>query len=140
MLEKLHNTQDFWPFRGYEDHKQGTTNIFWSKFRDDVIRWCKRCSLCASKSKKNNKALIKHEETGEPLQRVGIDIIGPLPETDLRNCYIVVIVDYFSRWIEAYGIPDHTALTVADKFVLECLCRFGAPTTVTFRPRTRLYV
>ena len=38
--------------------------------------------------------------------------------------------DYFSKWKEAYPVPDHTALTVADKLLTEFICRFGCPLSI----------
>ena len=40
--------------------------------------------------------------------QVGINLIGPLPTTAQGNKYIVTLVDYFSRWPEATGLPDKT--------------------------------
>ena len=38
-----------------------------------------------------------------------------------------MIADYFTKWAEAFAIPDQTALTVADMRVREVVCRFGTP-------------
>ena len=43
------------------------------------------------------------------------------------NEYILVIRDYFTKWMEAYAIPDQQAETVATKVVQEFVCRFGVP-------------
>ena len=40
---------------------------------------------------------------------------------------MLVIADYFTRYIEAFAVPDQTADTVAKKIVLEFICRFGVP-------------
>ena len=36
-----------------------------------------------------------------PMQRVAVDIVGPFPETDRVNLYVLVAADYFMRWVEA---------------------------------------
>ena len=61
------------------------------------------------------------------MQRVAMDILGPLPETDHGNKYILVIGDYFTKWKEAYAMPNMEAITVARIFVNEFICRFGVP-------------
>ena len=53
--------------------------------------------------------------------------MGPLPETDQGSKYVLVAVDYFTRWVEAYGIPNQEAMTVARKLVDEMFCRFSPP-------------
>ena len=43
-------------------------------------------------------------QAGYPMQVVAVDIMGPLPETDDGNKYVLVAVDLFTRWTEVYGI------------------------------------
>ena len=55
----------------------------------------------------------------------GIDIVGPLPRTQQSNRYIVVAIDYFTKWPEARAIPEATAKEVS-KFIYEdIICRHG---------------
>ena len=64
---------------------------------------------------------------GYPLDRIGIDVMGPLPLSTQNNKYILVIGDYFTRWMEAYALPSQKAEPVAHKLVLEFISRFGTP-------------
>lgn len=34
---------------------------------------------------------------------------------------------YFTKWPEAYAVPDQSATTKAERLVCEMFCRFGAP-------------
>ena len=43
------------------------------------------------------------------------------------NRYILVVADYFTRWTEAYPIPNQEATTVARQFIVKFVCRYGAP-------------
>ncbi len=61
------------------------------------------------------------------MDRVVTDILGPLPVSDRGNKYILLVGDQFTKWMEAYPIPDQTAETVAHKIVYEFISRFGAP-------------
>jgi transposase InsO family protein len=70
---------------------------------------------------------MKHVDVSAPLDAIAIDIMAPLPVTENGNQYIMVVGDYFSKWTEAYPLPMHTALIVADKLVTEFICRYGAP-------------
>ena len=64
---------------------------------------------------------------GYPLQLVAVDILGPLPESENRNKYILVVGDYFTRWMEAYPIPNQEAATVETKITEEFFFRFSPP-------------
>ena len=61
------------------------------------------------------------------MQSVAVDIFGLLPRTENGNEYIIVLGEYFSKWFEAWAVPDHTALTVTDKIVTEFFTRFECP-------------
>ena len=61
------------------------------------------------------------------MQVIAADITGPFPESDNGNCYILVVGDYFTKFMEAYAIPDQEARTVATKLVDELFCRFSVP-------------
>ncbi|MCO5614037.1 hypothetical protein L7F22_068317 [Adiantum nelumboides] len=60
-------------------------------------------------------------------EKWGIDAIGPLPITARGKCYILIAVDYLSRWAEAKPVKQITSKDVA-KFVYEDICcKFGMP-------------
>ena len=54
-----------------------------------------------------------------------MDILGPLPLTDRGNKYVLVVGDYFTKWVEAYTMPNMEAGTVAELFVSRFVCQFG---------------
>ena len=61
------------------------------------------------------------------MDRVATDLLGPFPQSSSGNRYILLVGDYFTRWIEAYAIPELSAKTVAEKLVYEFFSRFGTP-------------
>ena len=58
---------------------------------------------------------------------MAVDLLGPLPESAKGNRYVIVVGDYFSRWMEALPIPNQEASTVAEKLVDEVFLRFSPP-------------
>lgn len=70
---------------------------------------------------------IKSVVTSRPYERVALNILGPLPETADKNRYILVVGDYFSKWTEAFAIPNQEAHTIAKVVVEQWVCRFGTP-------------
>ena len=56
---------------------------------------------------------------GYPTQIMAVDLLGPLPESPNGNSYILVVGDYFTRWMEALPIPNQEAVTVAVQLVDE---------------------
>ena len=47
------------------------------------------------------------------MQIVGREILGPSPVSESGNFYILVAMDYFSQWAEAYPIPNQEAGKIA---------------------------
>lgn len=93
---------------------------------------CAECVACASKKNptKLSRAPLVSMKTGAPLEKVALDIVGPLPKTSRGNQYIVVIFDYFTKWTEAYALRNHKAKTIAKKIVEEFISRLGAPYSI----------
>ncbi|XP_053356089.1 uncharacterized protein LOC128527651, partial [Clarias gariepinus] len=56
-----------------------------------------------------------------------VDILGPFPISDRGNRYVLVAMDYFTKWPEAFAVPDQSASTTARVLVDEVFSRFGAP-------------
>ncbi len=55
---------------------------------------------------------------------IGVDLIGPLPETSRGNKYIMTVSCFFSKWPEATALPDKSAIGIAE-FLFKCFTRFG---------------
>ena len=73
---------------------------------------------------------FQQSKSSYPLARIVIDTLE-CPKSESCNCYIIVICDYFTIWVEAYPVSNHTALTVADKLITEFISRFA----ITFHSR-----
>lgn len=102
---------------------------YWPGHWTDVRNWCHTCGICATRKNPipKQRAPLGSIRAGSPMQIVATDILGPLPESDAGNSYILVVGDYFTRWMEAYPIPNQEATTVATKLVDEFFCRFSIP-------------
>lgn len=101
--------------------------MYWPKMKRDIEKYCLQCDLCAAKkpSRAANQAPLRQYLVGEPMERVSVDILGPLTENG--NRYILVICDCFSKWIDAFVIPDQASPTITRILVDEFICRYGTP-------------
>ena len=88
-----------------------------------------RCHDCGAKKVcgRKRRSTLKQYLVGAPMERLAMDILGPLPQTPRGNRFVLVVTDYFSKRMELYAIPNQEATTVAEKLVSEFVCRFGVP-------------
>ena len=64
---------------------------------------------------------------GAPMERIGIDILGPLPESASGNRYILVVCDYFTKWTGAWAIPNTETITVVTILINQFISIWGVP-------------
>jgi len=104
-------------------------NFYWYGLKEDVKLWVTQCDVCAAVKAppKHPKAPIGDMRVGAPMDRISMDILGPLPLTPRGNKYILVVFDYFTNWVEVFPVHDQTAITCANKIFDEIITRFGCP-------------
>ena len=56
----------------------------------------------------------------------GIDFMGPFPNSH-GNTYVLVAVDYVSKWVEATALPNNDARSVTKFLQKNIFTRFGVP-------------
>ncbi len=104
-------------------------SFYWPAMVDSVKDYVRTCNRCATRKliKGKNKAPLGQYHVGEPMERVAIDILGPLPVTESGNRYVLVMIDCFTKWTECAPLPNQEAQTVAKPFVNQFVSRFGTP-------------
>lgn len=106
--------------------------FFWPGWFGDVRQFCRACPDCASRRSHGlpPRAPLNPSVASRPMERLAVDILGPLPETLRKSKYILVVGDYFSKWTEAYALPNQEAESLAKVLVEQWVCRFGAPRSI----------
>jgi hypothetical protein len=77
--------------------------FYWPSIVDDAAKLVKTCQAC-QKFSPNTQALSQPTQLitpSWPLQRCGIDIVGPLAIAQGNYKFTVVAIEYFTKWIEA---------------------------------------
>lgn len=65
----------------------------------------------------------------ESFMKYGLDLVGPLKETERGNKYIIVLTDYLTKFPEAKPIPSKEAIHVKE-FITEIICRYSVPSSI----------
>lgn len=102
--------------------------FYWVGMHQDVRICVRSCDVCGRRrGGQHPKAPMQEYVVGAPFERVAIDVMGPLPKSDSGNRFIIVVMDYFTKWPEAFPVADQTAETVAEGLVNHVISRFGIP-------------
>ena len=118
--------------RDTKDHRQDPTGgFYWPSIFKDAHRFyteCLQCQAAINISKRDEMPMRPILEV-EIFDLWGIDFMGPFPPSD-RKEYILVAVDYVSKWVEA--IPtrtnDHREVL---RFITRCIfARYGCPRAI----------
>ena len=106
-----------------------TDRFWWPGYTQNVIDWIATCIPCAQKKKPsgNSKMPLQSVPGGKAMEMLALDFVGPLPETTDENRYLLVIGDYFTKWVEAFPLKDQKAITTADVLLSEIVARHGVP-------------
>jgi hypothetical protein len=128
-LRQLHDAKICGHLGVHKTLQRVKERYYWVGMTLDVKEWVKNCNACQRKSpvKKSSRAPMKQYTVGAPMERVAVDILGPLPETDRGNKYVLCVGDYFTKWVTAIAIPNQEAETVAAALVENVFCKFGLP-------------
>ena len=128
-MESCHDARTAGHFYFWKTLNRVKRRFCWPGMRRDIQIYCRACSVCATKKTagRRPKAEMRRYDVGLPMEEVAIDLMGPFTESSSGNKHVLVVVDSFSKWMEAYPVPNIEAKTVAEKLVLEFFSRFGVP-------------
>ncbi|KAI2658233.1 Transposon Ty3-G Gag-Pol polyprotein [Labeo rohita] len=103
----------------------------WPGLDGDVKRFCQACPACQKTSPRAPppSPLIPLPIIGVPFERIGMDLVGPLPKSARGHEHILVIVDYATRFPEAMPLRKATAKNIAKELFLLCT-RVGIPAEI----------
>jgi ribonuclease HI len=88
--------------------------FYWPKAASDAADLVQKCENCQkyARDQKQPSSLTQLIQPTWSLQRWGLDLLGPLPPAQVNLKYVVVAVEYFSKWIEAKPLATITSVTV----------------------------
>nr|GEU68513.1 reverse transcriptase domain-containing protein [Tanacetum cinerariifolium] len=103
------------------------SGFYWPTIYKDAFELIKRCDSCQRQGKISQKDEMPQNfiQVCEIFDVWGIDFMGPFLSSKGKK-YILVAVDYLSKWVEAKALPTKDARVVV-KFLKSLFSRFGTP-------------
>ncbi|GJR94463.1 reverse transcriptase domain-containing protein [Tanacetum coccineum] len=113
--------------------------FFWPTIYQDAHTMIKSCDTCQRQGKISQQDEMPQNaiQVCEIFDVWGINFIGPFPSSR-GNKYILLAVDYLSKWVETKALPKNDARVVI-KFLKSFFARFGTPRAIISDHRTHFY-
>ncbi|OWZ09440.1 hypothetical protein PHMEG_00017861 [Phytophthora megakarya] len=93
---------------------------WWPGLQNEVRRWVRGWQECGSR-----KHVHENLRGGDVGDRWALDVAGPLPATDGGKKYVVVAVEYVTRYAVTIAVKDHAAKSIAEFLMKQVVLRFG---------------
>ncbi|XP_075665233.1 uncharacterized protein LOC142634869 [Castanea sativa] len=108
------------------------TGYFWPTMQVDtaeLVNWCDKCQRFGNVQRLPAEKMTTITSPW-PFAQWGIDIIDPLPLRKGQVRFLLVNIDYFTKWVEAETIGTITEAWIRSFVWKNIICRFGIPRTI----------
>ncbi|KAK8935370.1 hypothetical protein KSP39_PZI013007 [Platanthera zijinensis] len=106
--------------------------FYWPTMKKEAtefVQKCRSCQVHANVPRQPPVALTSLQGAW-PFAQWGIDLLGPLPLASGQRKFIIMTIDYFTKWVEAEPLAKITEEN-AEQFVWKnIVCRFGIPAII----------
>ena len=113
----------------YKALRQG---YYWPTMKRDALQFVKKWDKCQrfATIPKSLAEQLSSMTSPCPFAIWGIDLISPLPITRGGVKFVIVAMDYFTKWAEAEPLTTITSKRVLDFVLKAIICRFGIPQVI----------
>ena len=100
----------------------------------DATELVRKCNACQEHAKVSHlpSELLTTVTSPWHFQQWGLDILGPLPIGRGQCKFIIVVVDYFTKWAEVEPLATITEQKACNFVWRFIICRFGIPRSLVF--------
>jgi transposase InsO family protein len=105
---------------------------YWPGMFREAAQYVRNCPSCQRYKTPQQQPPGKMYPTPnrQPWETVSTDLVGPLPRSSRGNCYVVVMQDRFTKWVQCRAVRKATARAVTQALYEDVITRFGCPVTV----------
>ena len=110
-------------------HKVVCAGYYWPTVQADAKAYVKVCDQCQrfSNVPRQPSKYFTPMMALWPFAQWGLDILGPFPVGTRQMKFLVVSIDYFTKWVEAEPLANITQQNVKNFMWKNIVCKFGVP-------------
>lgn len=108
-------------------------HFYWPNMRQQVRDYVTSCEECKRSKLDRVKTRLPMRITDTPteaFEKIEIDMVGPLPETERGNKYILTIQDNLTKYSDAIPLMNTESTTIAMAIAEHFIARFGCPYSI----------
>lgn len=103
---------------------------YWPKMRRSVLKYVRKCKICASCKSSNlpQAGLMgQYRSITSPFQLISFDLLGPYPRSKKGNRYVLVTVDWFTKFVLVHPMPQATTKNIVNFIENQVFLLWGVP-------------
>eukprot|EP00253_Pinus_taeda_P017976 PITA_17976 len=102
---------------------------YWPTLHQDVRRHIRQCDRCQRMGKPTprDEMPLQPQVTFEPFEKWGMDFVGPINPPSKQRSYIIMCIDYLTKWAETKAIKAATEEKVVEFLRENIFYKFGYP-------------
>lgn len=107
VIQACHDPPTSGHFGFYKTLNRVQEQFYWPKMRGDVLKYVRNCRVCGEQKMPNTARMGlmgKEKSINMPFQLLAIDLIGPLTPSKKSNRWILVISDWFTKYVMLFPL------------------------------------
>lgn len=116
LLQSLHEDPLARHLGRFKTFKRLQALVYWPNLNQDVKEFEQNCHICQRYKPECRRLSGTLQQTivQRPWEVLGVDLMGPFPRSSFGNVFLIVCVDYYSRWLEIFSLCKATAETLTN--------------------------
>jgi hypothetical protein len=102
---------------------------YWPTMKKDAAEFVKTCHTCQVQASLiySHPTTLQNMAHPMAIPHLGLDLIGPINPASGEYIWILVAIEYFTKWVEAIPLKKATSAAIANFIREHIICRFGIP-------------
>ena len=101
------------------------TRYYWPQYYEDIKKYVESCDACQRRERSRKNNVLHPIPVHSPFYQIGIDFVRLLPRTQREKKYIIVAMNYLTKWPEARAVSEAIAEVTAQFIYEQIICQHG---------------